>query len=211
MRNPEEDPEVLASVDDTDRRMNWMEPRNKVAKQPKPGAITKLRRQNDFLAAFKHHHTITHAAKAAGINPATHHQWLNKDNVYRQRWAATLQEVRDDVQKIVGDMALRGFEQRVYDSDGELVGTKMLPPSPLLTMFHAKRMVPEYNDSYRDMKARQEAEETKAKDSTSSNRIRSRLLTLERRITTEVVTAEIDEIPPHEDPEVIDITPEDNG
>ena len=83
-------------------------------------AITR-RKRTAFLAAFAELGTITHAARAAGVERKSHYNWL-KDPEYAVAFADAQEESIEALESEARRRAVVGNEKPVYQG-GELVGT----------------------------------------------------------------------------------------
>jgi hypothetical protein len=83
--------------------------------------VAQQRKRAAFLAAYAENGTITHAAKAAGVDRATHYRWLD-DADYAERFGVAQEESIEALEREGRRRAVEGTEEPVYQG-GKLVGT----------------------------------------------------------------------------------------
>lgn len=100
-----------------------------VRKQTRTGAIAldpateKAKRQSRFLACYAKVGTITGAARAAGIAPGTHYEWLDFDPSYPKRFEAAYEQSMDAAEAELRRRGIQGVQEAIY-YQGEVVGYK---------------------------------------------------------------------------------------
>src|SRR3990167_2886198 len=76
-----------------------------------------------FLAAYAECGTVTHAAKAAGIDRRTHYQWMATDPEYVKSFEDAHIEACEHMEAEARRRGLEGYEEPVFGSGGQGVGT----------------------------------------------------------------------------------------
>lgn len=112
------------------------------------GAVADARTQAKklaFLTAFAELGTITHAARAAGIERRSHYDWLESDPAYPSAFAEAQHQANDALVREARRRAVEGVDKPVYQGK-ELVGL-IREYSDTLLIFLLKGALP---DVYRD-------------------------------------------------------------
>lgn len=103
-------------------------------------------KQNAFLRAYAEHGTITHSARAAGIAPAYHYNWLDIDPDYPAKFKEAHQEAVEALELEARRRAVNGVEEPTGWYKGE-PGGFVKRYSDTLLIFLLKGALP---DKYKD-------------------------------------------------------------
>ena len=148
---------------DSSKPVKW----HKLSVIPSRVRAVKRERQMKFLAALAETGVREDALKISKINATTEQQWKNgSDRWYSDRLKEVIQSFRDKVESNVRDWAMEGAEVPIVlrrrEADGssyeEIVYVKKR--DPLMTMFFAKRVVPEYREKYQPPQMDAQMQET---------------------------------------------------
>jgi hypothetical protein len=105
--------------------------------------------QSRFLEEYARLGTITHACRAAHIDPKRHYEWMERDPSYVERFEVAKQEAIDTLEREARRRAVEGVEEPVGWYKGE-PGGYVKRYSDLLLIFLLKGARPErYRDNYR--------------------------------------------------------------
>lgn len=97
--------------------------------------------QSLFLTSFAEMGTITHAAKATGIDRQTHYNWLESDPEYAERFKEADEQATDNLEREARRRAVAGVEEPVF-YQGDIVG-HIRKMSDTLLIFLLKGAKPE--------------------------------------------------------------------
>lgn len=113
-------------------------------------------RQMAFLTALSKTGNISESCQIAGVNYKTQRAWHdNPDEWFREHFQDALQSFRATIEKSIREWAIDGVDEpiigRVAIAPGmvedRIIGTKK-SRNALISMFHAKRHIPEFRDKY---------------------------------------------------------------
>ena len=115
----------------------------------------KRTRQMAFLKAFAEAGNLTEACKLSKVNYETQRRWSSGDPWFAAQFKDALQAFRDGIEKNVQEWAMQGIDEPIVGKvaiapgmmEDKIIGWKK-SRNALLTMFHAKRHIPEYRDKY---------------------------------------------------------------
>lgn len=82
---------------------------------------TTTAQQQRFLEAFSVHGITGMAATEAGVSRATVHDWLERDQDFRERFEGAEEDTRSVIRQEVHRRAIEGWDEPVYQR-GKLVG-----------------------------------------------------------------------------------------
>lgn len=102
---------------------------------------TILKRHKALLAAFKVTHSISEAAKAAGVDRSVHYDWLESVPGYKELFDAAKEEATQTLEDEAVRRAHKGVTEPIY-FQGKVVGAKRVYSDALL-MFLLRGARPE--------------------------------------------------------------------
>lgn len=87
--------------------------RGKAAKRPSIAPRLTAAKKRAFLEAFAATGTVTHAAKAAGVDRSAPRRWAETDEAFRKAWDEAQEEASDSLEREARRRAIEGVEEPV--------------------------------------------------------------------------------------------------
>lgn len=98
-----------------------------------------------FLEAFRRHKSITHACRAAHLDPSTVYKWRKESESFADKWDEIYNEITDLIETSAVNRAADGWEEPVF-YQGAICGTVRKYSDVLQIFMLKKRKAEVYGD-----------------------------------------------------------------